>query len=352
MVYPIHLGCSRCSIPEGCPLSALSSKLVFWIFVLAGLTSCSSLNTKLAEEPPPLADMEVPLDLLDEPEDEALRLELKKGAFSGIYVKEGSESLDEMLDEEGGGGVLVDRVVENSPGAKAKVRKGDILLEAKLNEAQAVELSWPSEWRKLELEGSPGGQIRILLDRAGREFSTTVKLEERVATTTRHKSQNFREEQKVGLVLRTATEVESRAAGLGPGGGAVVVGLSKASPWRKAGLRFKDMIVEVDGKPVAHPQVLLEAIKAKEAGDKLDLVVQRGDVQLNMAAGLTDRASEFERFSIPILFSHEAKGENSDTSFLFGLLGYQETAAAWEFTFLWFIKFGGGDSDELEEVDS
>ena len=36
---------------------------------------------------------------------------------------------------------------------------------------------------------------------------------------------------------------EARAAGLGPGGGAVVVGLSERSPWRAAGLRFGDLIV-------------------------------------------------------------------------------------------------------------
>ncbi len=324
----------------------------FLLLVFVCLTSCSSLKRKLAKEPPPLADMEAPLDLQDEPEDEEARLMLDKGAFSGIYVKEGEASLDDMLDEEGGSGVVVDHVVENSPGARAKIREGDILIEATLNDGEPQELSWPSEWRNIELATKPGSQVHLLLDRAGQEFETTVTFETRLAAASRTKSASFREEEKVGLVLRTATEVESRAAGLGPGGGAVVIGLSKASPWRAAGIKFRDLIVEVDGRPVAHPQVLLEAIRTKEVGDKLDLLVFRNNDRFETKAHLTTRDSEFESFSIPILFSYESKGEVSDTSLLFGLFGYEQTAAAWEVTLLWFITFGGGDSDELEEVDS
>ncbi|MFT7617549.1 MAG: C-terminal processing protease CtpA/Prc [Planctomycetota bacterium] len=330
--------------------SRLQSILIALALVV--MTSCSSLKPKLAKESPPLADMEAPLDLQDEPDDEAARLKLERGSFSGIYVKEAAESVEDMFDEEGGNGVTVEVVVENSPGAEAKIKEGDILVEATPAGGETLELSWPSEWRQFELSTPPGTTVRLLLDRAGQDFETTIILEARVAPAARSRTTNFREAQKVGLVLRTATEVESRGAGLGPGAGAVVIGLSKASPWRYAGVQFKDVIVEADGVPVAHPQVLLESIQAKEEGDKMDLVIQRGNERLEVEVLLTARATEFERFSIPLLFSHESKGEVSDTSLLFGLFGLEETAAAWEMTILWFITFSGGDSDELEEVDS
>ena len=67
----------------------------------------------------------------------------------------------------------------------------------------------------------------------------------------------------------------------------------------------------MDGRPVAHPQVLLEAIKAKQQGDSLDLVVMRGAERMEAEAMLTARAGEFETFSIPLIYSYEAKGEHA-----------------------------------------
>ena len=60
----------------------------------------------------------------------------------------------------------------------------------------------------------------------------------------REPAETFREEQHAGIVVRTATEVEARAAGLGAGGGAVLIGLAANSPWRQKGLRFGDVILK------------------------------------------------------------------------------------------------------------
>ncbi len=132
----------------------------------------------------------------------------------------------------------------------------------------------------------------------------------------------------------------------------MVIGLARSSPWRRAGLRFNDLIVAVDEQPVAHPQVLLHAIATKEEGEYLDLTVLRGEERIGIKAAAAARVGRFESFTIPLLYNYEARGDRIETSFLYGLLGYEETAAAWEFTFLWFITFSGGDGDELEEVDS
>ncbi|MFQ5517227.1 MAG: RNA polymerase sigma factor, partial [Acidimicrobiia bacterium] len=75
------------------------------------------------------------------------------------------------------------------------------------------------------------------------EAEAVVQAMERLRPADRGETERFREEDRVGVVVRTATEVEARAVGLGPGGGAVVVGLSRTSPWREAGLRFGDLIV-------------------------------------------------------------------------------------------------------------
>jgi hypothetical protein len=150
--------------------------------------------------------------------------------------------------------------------------------------------------------------------------------------------------------VRTATEVEARAAGLGPGGGAVVVGLSARSPLRPAGLRFGDLLTVVDGRPIAHPQVFLEAVHEAPEDATLALGYSRDGARAQTNVVLTERETAFESFSIPLLVSYKEKGEESDFSFLMGLFGYESTAAAWKFRLFWLLNFGGGDTDKLEEV--
>lgn len=313
------------------------------------LTACSSLFRDVPDERPPLADMEEPLGLFDEPDDEEARRVLPTGGFSGIYVAEAAESLDELFEESVG--LTVERVVENSPAAFAGVEPGDILLEVTLPGQEPAELSWPSQWREIELAAAPGTRVAVLTDRAGVERETTIEFERRLDHPEREVAERFREESRVGVVLRGATEVEANRAGLPPGAGAVVVGLSRASPWRAAGVRFGDLVAEIGEQRVDHPRVILDAIRATDPGDSVPVVVWRGEQMREVSLAVTQRDHDMHEVNVPPLYSYESERGKSEWSILYGFLGYEETQAAWRFKFLWFITFGGGDADELESVD-
>ncbi|MEE9392751.1 MAG: PDZ domain-containing protein [Planctomycetota bacterium] len=313
-------------------------------------SACSILQRPLPEALPPLADMEEPLELMNEPDDEAKRQDLALGGFTGAYVGSGESTLDELV--EGSDGVSVERIVENSPAAIAGLEVGDLILEAKgPRDEEAREMHYPSDWRALELESKSGEVLEVLYDRAGLEEEAKLSVVKRLNPAERKDAERFREEKKVGVVFRTATEVEARAAQLGPGAGAVVVGLAKGSPWRAVGLQFGDLLTEVDDKPVAHPQVVLDAISAAEPGDRIELVVWRTQRSFDVKAPVSARDSEFNEFSIPLIFSYESGRDRSETSLLWGLFGYESTPAAWRTKLLWFITFGGGEADELEEIE-
>ncbi len=322
-------------------------RLLATFLVPLALVSCAGLGEKLPDEPPPLADMEEPVALLQEPDDEAIRVSLPAGGFSGVSVKEVAESLDDLV--EGGEGVVVTRVVENSPGDFAGLKIDDILIEATPEGGETVELAYPSQWRRLELETAPGTPIAIVFDRADEEMNTELELAPRAHPAGRAEAERFREEDRVGVVLRTATEVEARRVGLPPGGGAVVVGMSARSPWRGR-VRFKDLITAVDEKPVDHPNVVLEAIAKASDDGSVHLSLLRGEQNLTVDAPVSRRETKIEEVEVFPLFSHEEKRGRSETKVLLGLFGYEETSAAWEMTLLWFIHFGGGDADRLEEV--
>lgn len=316
----------------------------------AALTGCGFTGQKLAEDPPLLADMEEPLELFQEPDDEAERKALPAGAFSGVYVSDSRQSLEALLGDPEG--VLVERVIENSPGDLAGVRDGDLLLEATVAGAdEPIELSWPSEWREIEIDNPPGTTIQLLLDRAAREIETELTLIPRARSAPRVPGERFRDADRVGVVVRTATEVEARRADLPPGGGAVVVGLAAGSPWRAAGLEFGDLITRIDKKRVTHPQVVLDAIREAGKRDRLTIQFMREGEAQSVRAPVSRRLRHMTEFKLPLLFTYENDRGRREISAILGLLNYRSTSAAWQFRFLYLFRFGGGKADRLKEVN-
>lgn len=326
----------------------IRARLLPLLLLLGG---CASLfGGDVPKEPPPLTDMEEPLDLFEEPDDESERRNLPLGSFTGATVTHGATSLDELDDE--AAGLLVRKVIENSPADAAGIYEGDLLLEAQDASGRIVELAYPSQWRALELSAAPGSRITVLLDRAGRELRTEIEVVRRVRPPGRKPAERFREEQRIGAVLRTATEVEARNAGLGPGGGAVIVGLSRASPWRRAGLRYGDVLTRVGDRPVDHPQVVLDVVREAEPRDELDVEFVRDGESATLTAAVTRRATDITDVSIPPFFEYETERGETEWSVLMGLVGYEGTKAAWKLTLFWLFHFAGGDADVLEEVET
>lgn len=316
--------------------------------LLAAMTACS-FSPDLPKLPPALANMEEPLDLRTEPNDEEQRLALPVGTFSGIYLGDAHDTIEAMLDDPDS--IAITRVVENSPADQAGLKAGDLVLEVEIDGGEAKPMGRESQWRKIELEAKPGTKVVLYVDRAGREARTELTLAPRLRAPERKLTERFREEQHIGFVVRTATEVEARAANLGPGGGAVIVGLSKHSPWRDAGLRFKDLLVAIDDEPLTHPQDLLAATR-DEQRDSLRLTFVREGKRQTLTARKTAREHEMNEVSLPLVFSYEVDRGHTEWSLLLGIINYQSTAAAWRFRLLWLIGFGGGDADQLLEQGS
>jgi C-terminal processing protease CtpA/Prc len=302
-------------------------------------------------EPPPLASLEEPLELRDWPDDETERRALPAGGFTGIVAGDARASLDDLVSGGGAPGLRVERVVENSPADAAGVGLDDLLLEARLGEGAWQPLGYVSDWRGLELAGSAGDVLEVRVDRAGAQRTFALELETRVHPAGAPEERRAREERRVGVVLRSATEVEARAAGLAPGAGAVVVGLARESPWRRAGIGYGDLILAVTGEPVRDVRVVTDAIG--RGGERLTLEVLQEGERRTLRAPLASRAQEVREVSIPLLFSFERRRGLTTLSMLLGLIEWERTRAAWELELGWFLfTLRGGDADRLREVDA
>ena len=106
----------------------------------------------------------------------------------------------------------------------------------------------------------------------------------------------------------------------------------------------------MDDAPVAHPQVVLDAIRDGDLHTPLVLHLRRQDKTLTIDAPLSRREQELRNVSIPLIYSYGAERGETETSILLGLFKNTTTRAAWTWRILWFISFSGGDADRLEEV--
>ncbi|MGH2707499.1 MAG: S1C family serine protease [Actinomycetota bacterium] len=71
--------------------------------------------------------------------------------------------------------------------------------------------------------------------------------------------------------------------------GALVRQVQQASPADQAGIRPGDVIVEADGKPMADPQAVQDAIGAHKPGERIDIVIARGEERLRLRPVLAER---------------------------------------------------------------
>jgi serine protease Do len=70
---------------------------------------------------------------------------------------------------------------------------------------------------------------------------------------------------------------------------AVVKSVADDGPAAKAGIRAGDVIVSVNGTPVASAKALIDAIRAKRPGDRVEVVLTRGDKRETVTATLGGR---------------------------------------------------------------
>jgi len=321
--------------------------LIIYSVILSSL-GCSSLSSGLPTQAAPLENMDVSRTLLAMPQDEEQRQELPLGVFTGVEVGDSRLTLENQL--EAPEGVLVTGIVENSPAVAVGIQVGDIILEAAIDENAPTLLHWPSDWFELEQKAQPDSAIHLLYDRAGRDFKTTIKPVKRISPPNRLSVETFREEAKVGIIVRNASEVEASKAGLLRGEGCVVTGLARKSPWREEGVLFGDIIIEINNKIIRNPQELLITINGLKKGDDVKIVVFRNDKKIALNTTVSKRKRETIEFNIPLIFSYGNKRGIEETSVLLGLFSVRKTMVASEYKLFWLINYTVGDSNRLEEI--
>ncbi len=215
----------------------------------------------------------------------------EKGKVSRGYIGVNIANLDYERAQAFGlseaGGALVTQVVEGSPAEKAGLKHGDVVV--------AVDGRKIKETRDLidyvSAQG-PGRKVELELLRDAKRMKLQVELTERQGDQTVEadaKEGSSNGVDWLGLEYQDLTPALRQNLRLADGvEGVLVREVAAASPLYDEGVGEGDLIVEVNGQPVANVRAFEKAVEAAPSGSFLRLYVKRVD-----ARGRSDRDVNF-----------------------------------------------------------
>jgi serine protease Do len=187
-------------------------------------------------------------------------------------------------------GIVITRVAENSPAARAGLKVGDVILSF-----DGEQVTTYRKLQRLISEAGPEQQVRLGISRGGAEQEISVTLgrrEDALQALSRVYSVSPRAQGSLGIFGRgrrigiSTTSLSKQLAdyfGIAGGRGLLVTTVAENSPAARAGLKAGDVIVDVDGEKVESASDLSRAINRKEEGTvTLRVVRERSPLTLTV----------------------------------------------------------------------
>jgi len=193
----------------------------------------------------------------------------------GVTIQPVTKELAEKFGLDEPMGALVANVVDDSPAAKAGIKRGDVIVRydgKKVKDMQALP--------RLVAETPVGEEVSLRVVRGGEKKTLEVTIGELKSGASPRAKAGEPEQSKLGLSLQELTPELAKQLGIKGDKGLVITGVEGGSPAAEAGLRRGDVILEVAQKPVTGVSQFTDAAAKLKPGDGLLLLVQRGDSPL------------------------------------------------------------------------
>ncbi len=225
-------------------------------------------------------------------------------AWIGIYTQTIDEDLQEAFELDSDDGVIIEMVVPESPGEKAGLGQGDIILS--INGEKIVNSEHLSDYIA-HLE--PGEKISIDIIRDDKHKEIILELGKHEPNDTYFKSldqyhrsspksysktftfnsdDNFSPAQSLylGVNLQGLNEQLGEYFGVEKSNGALITEVIENSPAEKIGLKAGDVIIEIDQVKISEYGKVSEIIRDKEEGDEIQITVLRNKKEKEFSVNL------------------------------------------------------------------
>ena len=166
---------------------------------------------------------------------------------------------------------VVTEVSENSPAAEAGVKTGDLIVEFN---GKPVPKS--HDFPGVIADTSPGQRVTLKIIHEKKEQVVTVKIGE-LADENDPNQQLEARDPELGLRVQRITPEAARRLGLASPRGVLVIEVLPGSPADQVGIEPADVIREVNQRSVTSVKDFERATRQGRRGDRILLLVQRGD---------------------------------------------------------------------------
>ncbi len=164
----------------------------------------------------------------------------------------------------------VTEVTENSPAAEAGIKVGDVIVEF-----NGKALTKNPDLRTMIADTGPGQKIMLKIVREKLERIVSIRIGE---LPEEDGSQQVEvRDAELGLRVQRITPETSRRLALSSVKGVLVLEVQSGSPADQVGIEPADVIREVNQKPVNNVKDFERAVRQGRRGDRILLLVQRGD---------------------------------------------------------------------------
>ena len=164
----------------------------------------------------------------------------------------------------------VTEVTENSPAAEAGIKVGDVIVEF-----NGKALTKNPDLRTMIADTGPGQKIMLKIVREKLERIVSIRIGE---LPDEDGSQQVEvRDAELGLRVQRITPETSRRLALSSVKGVLVLEVQSGSPADQVGIEPADVIREVNQKPVNNVKDFERAVRQGRRGDRILLLVQRGD---------------------------------------------------------------------------
>jgi serine protease Do len=214
----------------------------------------------------------VPIDVANDVREQLLKNGHVVRGRIGVAVQDMNAQLAQSFGLDRPRGALVSAVEDDSPAAKAGVKAGDVILSVNDHDIDRVGML-PTQIAQMK----PGSKAELRVWRDGKERTIDVGVTEmpdqQQARAADHK-EKADETARLGLAVRPLTPQEKQQ--VETDGTLVVEEVSGAAA--VAGVQPGDIILGVNGKPVASVEQLRGAVKQKQS--TVALLIERGNAQI------------------------------------------------------------------------
>ena len=202
--------------------------------------------------------------------------EVRRGQL-GVYIKDVDQDMAEAMGLKSTQGVLVDRLIEESPAERAGLQPGDVVLKV-----NGETMKNAAELRNEIAQFPPDFQVKVRVWRDGKEREYGVKLGGFSRPVGAEQSTRQHTE-RLGLRVIDLTAELARRLGYEDINGVLIVQVRPGSSATRKGLQRGDVILQVNRKTVTSVADYEKILGKVEAGDAIMLLVLRENYASHVA---------------------------------------------------------------------